>query len=101
MKSITLKEFAELAKNDEALKEKLINSVKPGGGGTQELIDLAADYGYKLTEEGTSSMLEGEELSDGELKKIAGGKIPKLINKVWFCKEIFDYFGFDSSTCSD
>jgi len=40
-------------------------------------------------------------LSDEELKKIAGGKIPKLINKVWFCKEIFDFFGFDSSTCSD
>ena len=32
MKPITLKEFAELAKNDEALKEKLIKSVKPGGG---------------------------------------------------------------------
>jgi hypothetical protein len=32
MKPITLKEFAELAKNDEALKEKILNGVKPGGG---------------------------------------------------------------------
>lgn len=101
MKPITLKEFAELAKNDEALKEKLLKSVKPGEGGTQELIDLAAEYGYELTEEGIYSILEDEEMSDEELKKIAGGVDPVVF---WgtICEAIWvNFFGFDSMQCYD
>ena len=37
MKSITLKEFAEMAKNDETLKEKILKCVKPGGETVRKL----------------------------------------------------------------
>lgn len=97
MKTITLKEFAELAKNDETLKEKIIKCVKPGGGAPQELIDLAAEYGYELTEEGVYSMLEDEELSDEELQKIAGGS--DYIT--WLCYVFSDVFGFTSDLCAE
>lgn len=96
MKPITLKEFAELAKNDEALKEKLIKSVKPGGGVPQELISLAAEYGYDLTEEQLyKEAKEVEELSAEELTHVAGG----FIEKVDLCLALIKAMGGDLEYC--
>lgn len=100
MKTITLKEFAELAKNDETLKEKIIKCVKPGGGVPQELIDLAADYGYELTEEGIySTVYEDEELSDEELQKVAGGLDP-VVDISDLCKFVLKlFFMYEPGDC--
>ena len=71
MKRITLEEFAEIAKNDEALKEKMIQiAVMQEGSQTDEMIALAAEYGYELEK---SPILDMEELSDDDLENVAGG----------------------------
>ena len=89
MKKITLTEFAELAKNDETLKQKMISEAKHFDGGQPDALkNLAAEYGYELEPELPE---DPESLSDDELDNVAGGK---PIHK-WFYHILLDIFGME------
>ena len=91
MKRITLEEFAEIAKNDEALKEKMIQiAVMQEGSQTDEMIALAAEYGYELEK---SPILDMEELSDDDLENVAGG-IP-----IGLCETVMRIVGMGLDFC--
>lgn len=86
MKKITLEEFAELAKNDAELKEKMIQiATRKGvdtGKQTDEMVSLAAEYGYELDK---IQLLDMEELSDEDLENVAGGSGYNFLC-IAFCK---------------
>ncbi len=90
MKKVTLSEFAELAKNDKALEQKILEgSKKFGGSYSDALKTLAAELGYELTLEKPLDDLEM--LSDSDLEQVSGGK--KWYND--FCIFINNLFGLD------
>lgn len=92
MKTITLEEFAELAKNDEALKEKIMKIAKHvGGTQTDEMIALAAEYGYELEKR---PPLDMEALDDDDLENVAGG-----VKYNDFCIFVCKIFGLGPDSC--
>ena len=97
MKTITLEEFAELAKKDEALKEKIMKiATSKGENQIDEMNALAAEQGYKLTLEEKMDGLE--EVSDDALDQVAGGI--KFFGDA-FCVFMMDLFGFDGKDYCD
>ena len=98
MKTITLEEFAEFAKKDEALKEKIVRIITmKGGTQTDAMIALAAEQGYKLTLEEKIDNLEG--LSDDALEAVSGGVKAEPGSKNSFCEWIMEFFGYDIGLC--
>ena len=97
MKTITLEEFAELAKKDEALKEKIVRIITMRGTQTDAMIALAAEQGYKLTLEEKIDNLEG--LSDDALEAVSGGVKAEPGSKNSFCEWIMEFFGYDIGLC--
>ena len=88
MKKITLAEFAELAKNDMILKQKLIEAVKNGGEGSRDAVKaLASEYGYELELTLPADLVS---LPDDDLEHVAGG---------WdifsLCKAVMEFLGMD------
>ncbi len=72
MKTITLKEFAEIVKKDDVLKEKMLKiAAMKTDDQTDAMIALAAEYGYELEKETPLNNLE--EMSDDDLENVAGG----------------------------
>ena len=123
MKDVTLKEFIEIAKDSEELKNRVAECVKVSNGGkvSDDLANIAAGAGYQLTDHNLpmSRMPEkGRILTDTEMGIINGGTsgepkddgpsdepvvekptVDALIDKHAVCAEIFEYFGFDPSQC--
>ena len=97
MKPITLKEFAALAKNDEALKEKIVKIATRGGNEPDEMIALAAELGYELELEEKNAELEA--VSDDDLEVIAGGVKEKKTSDNPFCEWLMECFGYDINLC--
>jgi len=105
MKDVTMKEFIEIAKDSEELKNRVAECVKASGGGKlpDELVKIAAGAGYQLTDFNLpmSRMPEkGRILTDTEMGIINGGVEP-VVDRGDLCEAIFDFFGFDSSNCHD
>ena len=90
MKTITLEEFSELAKNDETLQKKIIEIATHMGESTQtdEMTALASEYGYELEKRPSLDM---EELSDDDLENVAGGNA--------FCEAVLEWLGYDIKLC--
>ena len=95
MKPITLKEFADLAKNDEALKEKIVKTATRGGNEPDEMIALAAELGYELELEEKNAELEA--VSDDALEEVAGGF---FFFGMDFCIFMVELFGHDETYCN-
>ncbi len=71
MKTITLEEFAEIAKKDEALKEKMIEiATRAGDTQIDDMIALAAEYGYELEKK---LPMDFEAMSDDDLENVVAG----------------------------
>ena len=105
MKDVTLKEFIEIAKDSEELKNRVAECVKVSNGGKlpDELVNIAAGAGYQLTDFNLpmSRMPEkGWILTDTEMGIINGGT-KRVIDKHSVCAEIFEFFGFDPSDCAE
>ena len=123
MKDITLKEFIEIAKDNEELKNRVAECVKVSNGGkvSDGLANIAAGAGYQLTDCNLpmSRMLEkGRILTDTEMGIINGGTsgepkddspsdepvvekttVDPVIDKHSVCAEIYKIFGFDPTQC--
>ena len=104
MKDVTLKEFIEIAKDSEELKNRVAECVKVSNGGkvSDGLIDIAAGAGYQLTDYNLpmSSMPgKGRILTDTEMGIINGGV--KKDGRSDLCEAIFGFFGIDTSNCYD
>ena len=98
MKKVTLSEFAELAKNDKALEQNILEGSKKFGGGSysEALKTLASELGYELTLEKPLDDLEM--ISDSDLEQVSGGK--KWYNE--FCIFINNLFGLDGEeSCAE
>jgi predicted ribosomally synthesized peptide with nif11-like leader len=71
MKTVTLKEFAELVKNDEQLQGRIKDAVvKREEPLTSEFSRIVAEAGYELKKE---EPLDMEALDDDDLENVAGG----------------------------
>ena len=94
-----MKEFIEIAKDSEELKNRVAECVKASGGGKlpDELINIAAGAGYQLTD---CMPGKGRILTDTEMGIINGGVEP-VVDRGDLCEAIFDFFGFDTSNCHD
>ena len=103
MKEVTLKEFIDIAKDNDELKHSVADCVKASRGGQlpDDLLDLAAGAGYQLTDFNlpmSSTLKKGQILTDTEMGIINAGVEP-VVDRADLCKAIFDFFGFDSSNC--
>ena len=99
MKKVTLAELAELAKNDKALEQKILEATKKFGGGSYSdaLKTLASELGYELTLEEKIENLE--ELSDDTLEEVAGGVKAKAERNP-FCEWVMGtLLGYDIGLC--
>ena len=99
MKQVTLAELVEMARNDKALEQKIVEASKKFGGGSysEALKALASELGYELTLEEKIENLE--ELSDDALEDVAGGVKEKSESKNPFCEWIMETFGYDIGLC--
>ena len=96
MKDVTLKEFIEIAKDNNQLKDKVVDTVKVSGGGKlpDDLYNIAAEAGYNITRlntAGFSMNKKGQLLSDSTLNNVSGG----FIDKYDLCETLMDLFGCD------
>ena len=103
MKEVTLKEFIEIAKDNEELKNSVAECVKVSHGGKlpDELLDLATRAGYQLTDFNlpmSNTPKKGRILTDTEMEIINGGVEP-VVDRADLCEAIFEFFGFDTSNC--
>lgn len=76
-----MKKFYEESSQNEELKEKLM---KVDQSSSAELIRIAGEYGYALTEEDLNQE-ENEELSLDELESVSGGRGTDLNGDPCFC----------------
>ena len=102
MKDVTLKEFIEIAKDNNQLKDKVLETVKVSGGGglPDDLYNLAAEAGYNITRLNLAGLAmhdKGQILSDSALNNVSGG----MISKYEWCEAIMDFFGADLDYCSE
>ena len=100
MKKVTLAELAELARNDKALEQKILEGSKKIQGGesySDALKTLAAELGYELSLEEKIENLE--ELSDDTLEDVAGGVEETEERGNPFCKWVMEIFGYDIALC--
>ena len=103
MKEVTLKEFIDIAKDNDELKHSVADCVKASRGGQlpDDLLDLAAGAGYQLTDFNlpmSSTLKKGQILTDTEMGIINAG-VEAVIDKHSVCAEIYEFFGLDPSTC--
>ena len=77
-----LNALIEKAKTDNELKEK-INALGSKGAGDDEIVALAAEYGFTITVEQMEEMRKQKELSEEQLEDVAGGGDPPG-NNCWF-----------------
>ena len=101
MKDVTLKEFIEIAKDNNQLKDKVLETVKVSGGGglPDDLLNLATEAGYNITRlnlAGLAMNEKGRLLSDSALTNVSGG-----IDKYDFCETLMRIFGADLEYCSE
>ncbi len=92
MKQVTLAELAEMAKNDKALEQKILEGSKKIQGGesySDALKTLAAELGYELTLEKPLDHLEM--ITDSDLEQVSGGR--EWYND--FCIFINNLFGLN------
>ena len=102
MKDVTLKEFIEIAKDNNQLKDKVLETVNVSGGGglPDDLLNLAAEAGYNITRLNLAGLAmhdKGQILSDSALNNVSGG----MISKYEWCEAIMDFFGADLDYCSE
>ncbi len=99
MKQVTLAELVEMARNDKALEQKIVEASKKFGGGSysEALKALASELGYELTLEEKIENLE--ELSDDALEDVAGGVKATAESENPFCEWIMEFFGYDTALC--
>ena len=98
MKQVTLAELAELAKNDKALEQKILEASKKFGGGLYRdaLKTLASELGFDLI---LDEKMDGlEEVSDDALDQVAGGF--KFFGDA-FCRFIMELFGYNGKETCD
>jgi predicted ribosomally synthesized peptide with nif11-like leader len=72
-------EFYEALSKDEAMRERA-NALKGSGGeggkiAAEAIVAFAKKEGYTFTEEELKDFMDSKELSDDDLKAVAGGKI--------------------------
>ena len=97
MKTITFEEFAELAKKDEALQEKIKDAAENFGGQlASELSRIAEEAGYELKKE---EHLDMEALDDDDLENVAGGVKNGQKGGNPFCEAIMEFFGYNINLC--
>ena len=97
MKQVTLAELAELARNDKALEQKILEASKKIGGGSYRdaLRNLASELGFDLILEEKMDGLE--EVSDDALDQVAGG----IFFGNAFCVFMMDLFGYNGKEYCD
>ena len=81
-----LSEFIKKAKSDEELAEK-VNNLCAKGAEVDEIVDLAAEYGFKITDDEIDKLEETKnqrELSEEQLERVAGGFGEFSGTKCWF-----------------
>lgn len=98
MKKVTLAELVEMARNDKALEQKILEGSKKFGGGSYSdaLKTLASELGFDLILEEKMDGLE--EVSDDALDQVAGGI--KFFGDA-FCVFMMDLFGFNGKEYCD
>lgn len=101
MKDVTLKEFIEAAKDNNQLKDKVVETIKVSGGGKlpDDLYNLAAEAGYNITRLNLAGLAmndKGQLLPDSALDHVSGGFDPYDL-----CVTIADFFGIDLENCSE
>ncbi len=70
-----MKEFLEALEENEELKAKVEELCKDKDSGSKEIIALAKEYGFTLTEDDfTITQNPNGEISDDELDAVTGGK---------------------------
>ena len=90
-----MKLLIEKAKSDEALMAKL-DALGAKGAGAEEIVALAAEYGFTITKEGYESELASarapktEELSEEDLEAVAGGRDTQNRFDAAVCKNIIE-----------
>jgi predicted ribosomally synthesized peptide with nif11-like leader len=70
-------EFYEAFSKDEAMQERA-NALKGSGGAdgkAEAIVAFAKDEGYLFTEEELNGFINSKELSDDDLKAVAGGYV--------------------------
>jgi predicted ribosomally synthesized peptide with nif11-like leader len=74
-------EFYEAFSKDEAMRERADALKGPGGEGgkAEAVIAFAKGEGYSFTAEELKDFMNSKELSDEELKSVAGGLVHKSI----------------------
>ena len=99
MKQVTLAGLVQLAKNDKALEQKILEASKKIGGELYRdaLKTLASELGYELSLEEKIENLE--ELSDDTLEDVAGGVEETEERGNPFCKWVMEIFGYDIALC--
>ena len=90
MTAVTLKEFVELMKNDEAALQKLKKLAQEQQLVPEAVTALAAEYGYEITKETVPDI---EQLSDDDLENVAGGANRESdLDEDW-CQSILSWVG--------
>ena len=104
MKEVTLKEFLEIAKDNDELKHSVADCVKVSRGGQlpDELLDLAAGAGYKINKldiAGLALPNGGQILHDEQLSAVSAGG--GLFDKASLCEKIIRFLGGDLEYCAE
>ena len=121
MKDVTLKEFIEIAKDSEELKNRIAECVKTVRGGvSDELLKIASGAGYNITSTkiaGLASLKGGHALHDEAIGSVYGGvnetdtpdsdgtgidqtpSLEPLVPIEDICEAVIGFFGFDTSDC--
>ena len=100
MKDVTLKEFIEIAKDNEELKNRVAECVKTVRGGvSDELLKIASGAGYNITSTniaGLASLKGGHALHDEAIGSVYGGLDP-LVPIEDICEAVLGTLGYDTS----
>ena len=99
MKDVTLREFIEIAKDNNELKGQVADCVKATRGGKfpDDLLNLAAGAGYNIINQnlaGLANTDKGQLLSDDMLANVSGG-IDPLVAIEDLCEFILSKLGYD------
>ena len=103
MKEVTLKEFLEIAKDNDELKHSVADCVKVSHGGQlpDELLNLAAGAGYKINNldiAGLALPNGGQILHDEQMSAVSAGGSFDITS---LCEEVIGFFGGDLEYCAE
>jgi predicted ribosomally synthesized peptide with nif11-like leader len=71
-----VKKFYQRLEEDEAFRTAVANENSLNDAAAEKVVAVAARHGYEFTAADYATAMEDSALSDSELEKIAGGRVP-------------------------